>query len=130
MRRPFLLAVGIVAAIPFGSPARAASSASVSLGYERIVVPVGSGFEVVVLCNASAVSPDQLEVALATVVSCSVNGNSANRATPGRESYVTVNTIAVAPYTVCISGEAAFTQPLAQEFSIPSSGPSCTTWPL
>ena len=130
MRRLFLLAAGLVVAVPFGAPAHAAGTNWVALGYEHHLVALDSGFEVVVLCNASALTSDQATVPVATNVSCSVNGIEANQAMPGRESYTTVSATVVAPYTICISGQAAFVDPVANEIAIPSAGPDCEIWPI
>jgi hypothetical protein len=125
-----MLAAGMLAAIPLGAPAHADGNNWVELGYERHVVPLDSGFVVVVLCNASALTADQAAIPLATAVSCAVNGISANRANPGREAFVTVDATVVGPYTVCISGQAAFVNPVTNDISVPTAEPQCTTWPI
>ena len=131
MRRLFLLAAGIAIAIPFGVPAHADTPTDwVELGYERQLVPLDSGYEVAVLCDASALTNDQTHVAVATSVECSVNGFKSARAMPGRESYVVVNATVTGPYTVCISGQAAFVHPVDSDTVVPSAGPQCQTWPL
>lgn len=132
MRRLFLLAAGIAAAIPFGAvPAHAEISAQIVLNYDRHLVPLDSGYELVVLCNASAISSDQTAVPTATAVSCWVNnGSASSRAMPGPEAYAVTNATVVGPYTICISGQAAFVDPVTNEVAVPSEGPVCQTWSL
>ena len=125
MRRHIAVAAAILSLLP-AMPASAAQD-SVEVGFETVVVPLDSGYVVLVLCNASAVTPDQTTVPLATVVSCSVNGNTDNRAMPGRESYVAINAAVLGPYTVCVSGQAAFLDPLGNDFTLATEGEVCET---
>jgi hypothetical protein len=129
MRRLTLLVAGIAVAVPLGVPAHAdvASDSWVTTGYATTVVPLDSGYEVIVLCDASSGSSDQAAVPVATSIWCSVNGQSMSRAMPGRESYVTVNATVVGPYTVCTQGQAAFVQPVKNEIGVPTTGPTCRT---
>lgn len=126
MRRYFVLPA-VILALSFTGGSAHADHDWVEVGYEIVPVALDDGFVITVLCNASAVTSVTTDVPLATVVSCSINGRSANRATPGRESYVAVDDLVVGPYTVCISGQAAFYDPVTHGISVPSKGEVCTT---
>jgi hypothetical protein len=125
--RSFLRATVPVLLLSLGTagPARA-EARELRFSVTPLVVPLDSGFEVVVACNAAATSGTVTEVAAATVVRCSVDGRSAARGMPGGESYVTVDkTVAGSSYTVCVSGQAAFVDPVTDQLELVSAGPYC-----
>lgn len=126
MRRLHVLGASILAVLSLAVPAGAGDDHDwVELGYRVEVVPLDAGYVVVVLCNASAVTSVQTDIAMATAVRCSINGREDSRALPGREAYTTVNDTVVGPYTVCLSGQAAFADPVRNSISVVSAGPEC-----
>jgi hypothetical protein len=129
MRRLVLLVAGIVMSAPVGVPAHAAGP-YLAVDYVRLIErPVDAGDLVAVACHASAV-PTATMAPLATAVWCSVNGRSASRVVPGRDSVVTVDAVVFDSYDVCISGQAAFMDAVTDEMSLAQDGPHCTTYYL
>ncbi len=129
MRCRALLVAGIALAGSFGPPAHAdlTTDSWVTTSYQPTAVPLDAGHEVVVLCDASAGSADQTAIPLATSVACSVNGQGASRAMPGREAYVVVFATVDTTYTVCISGQSSIADPVSSQTGFVSTGPACTT---
>ena len=112
--RHVLLAAGLVLAVPPGTTPAVAEEAGVRVTYEPRVVSLNSGYLVAVLCNATA-DPGRLEqVALATVVTCTVNDETierrGNQGMPGPEAFAEVpgSFAGEAEVTVCVSGQAVF----------------------
>jgi hypothetical protein len=128
MRR-ILLASGLSLVLTTGLGSAEASGPQVLLDYDYELVPFDSGYQLVVICGATADPEGFEDVAIATVVDCTVDGIRRNQAMPGREALIAVNTTVPAGRSVeiCLSWQAAFINVASNDVAVPTAGPQCET---
>lgn len=126
MTRLLAAAAALVALAPL-SPAHADSEPTVWVTYSYHSVPLDAGYLVFVVCEADAVPGTPTQVAVATDVRCSVGLSADKAAYPGGQAVTVLAVPVVGSATVCVSGDAAFVDPVAGHVFHASSGSQCDT---
>lgn len=106
--------------LSFAGPAHAAGG-TVTVTNGGINYPLGDNNVVVSVCHAHA-TPGPGEIAVATSVRCTINGNSSPTITlPGGDAVVVHANAASRPVTVCAYGQATFSPTVGAMYTSSSS---------
>lgn len=129
MRRIAVLAAGTLGfgLLGPGFAHAAPGTVTVSLrptGFQR----VGASNVAFTGCHALS-TPDEPEVvAVATEVTCSINGTSQNAAAPGSQASTFVVAAADFPIVFCVSGRGLFMDTATNDLFTVAAGPTCATF--
>ncbi len=129
MRRTVAVTIVLALACGLGTPAASADEPAVNLDHTVDIRHVGDAYLVTAVCRAQADPGAPTQVAVDTLVVCSVNTAVRRQVAPGGDAAVVVRAAVVPPITVCASGEADFVDPVNGDLVAVAAGPMCETHP-
>lgn len=112
-----------LAAVP--GVGHAAADPHVSVSRSIRAVPLDAGFLVEVVCTAQAHGTATTQVPVVTAVTCGIDDYSQTQAVPGSVAVVTLTSAVTGPFTLCVSAEATFLDPVAATNPAAHNGPAC-----
>ena len=132
IRRAAVILAALAGMIPPGPVAHAAGASIVFNFNPSFTHKAGGGYLAGSFCRAEAKPGTMTQVALATQVTCSINGTTRSSAMPGGVAAVSILVATAPPVMMCATGKATFmeTENDYNEIVLVEAGPICQEMPI